>query len=263
VIPSPRAVLFDLFGTLVLPASAEARARALEPLGIDAKRPAHAWLTRGLASALLIEEAGLPFEAARDLLLVRDCDTVDDVARVLAARGGRAASDRALALTEAAWDALAPLDAVAPGALELLRALDERGVPLALVSNCDVFGRRTLLLSALEGWFDAVLLSCEVGRRKPDRRLFSAACAALSAVPEETVMIGDSWPHDVLAALHADVAAVWIAPSDEAAASAREALAQRRGTTARDAWGRLRSWHDRVTIARTLDEARAQLVSAA
>ena len=76
---------------------------------------------------------------------------------------------------------------------EGLAALRARGVRLACVTNKAArFTRPLLAATGLDGYFDAVVTSDEVGRRKPDPEPFLHACRALGAAPADTVVIGDS-----------------------------------------------------------------------
>ena len=79
------------------------------------------------------------------------------------------------------------------GVREGLAALRARGVRLACVTNKAArFTRPLLAATGLDGYFDAVVTSDEVGRRKPDPEPFLHACRALGAAPADTVVIGDS-----------------------------------------------------------------------
>jgi HAD superfamily hydrolase (TIGR01549 family) len=89
------------------------------------------------------------------------------------------------------------------GAAELLAQLDERRVPLALVSNGPNDMQRAALANlGVERHFRAVLISGDrdVARRKPDPRIFELACTALETMPQETVMVGDDPDSDIAGA---------------------------------------------------------------
>lgn len=73
-----------------------------------------------------------------------------------------------------------------------LRALRDRGVPVAVVSNVGFDIRPHFDAWELAGLVDAFVLSYEVGRCKPDPGIFLRACGALGVEPERTVMVGDS-----------------------------------------------------------------------
>ncbi|MFF5477673.1 HAD family hydrolase [Streptomyces sp. NPDC012935] len=73
--------------------------------------------------------------------------------------------------------------------LALLGDLRAAGRPIALVSNS--FGTGTYDGVELDAVADVVVISAEVGIRKPSRRIYSIACERLGIDPEEAVMIDD------------------------------------------------------------------------
>jgi HAD superfamily hydrolase (TIGR01509 family) len=83
-----------------------------------------------------------------------------------------------------------------PGALDLLAALRERGMPVAVASNSSrPFVERTLGgAGLLDGRFATVVTGDEVERPKPAPDLYLAACAALGASPDRCAALEDSAP---------------------------------------------------------------------
>ena len=80
-----------------------------------------------------------------------------------------------------------------PGAVTLLGALRERGVPVALASNSvATFVERALAGAGLTDAFDAILTADRVARPKPAPDVYLAAAEALGAVPERCVAMEDS-----------------------------------------------------------------------
>ena len=73
--------------------------------------------------------------------------------------------------------------------LALLGDLRAAGRPVALVSNS--FGTGTYDGVDLAAVADVVVISAEVGIRKPSRRIYAIACERLGVDPEEAVMIDD------------------------------------------------------------------------
>ena len=72
---------------------------------------------------------------------------------------------------------------------------------LALLTNgVPDLQRSKLAGSGLEPYFDAVVVSGEVGVGKPDPRLFALALDRLGVLPEEAVMVGNSLRSDVAGA---------------------------------------------------------------
>jgi HAD superfamily hydrolase (TIGR01509 family) len=91
-----------------------------------------------------------------------------------------------------------------PGALELLAAVRDAGVPVGLASNsARAFVERVLSVAGLlDGQFDTVVTAEDVERPKPAPDLYLAACAALGAAPGEAAALEDS-PIGVASALAA------------------------------------------------------------
>lgn len=80
-----------------------------------------------------------------------------------------------------------------PGALELVDALRDRGVPVALVSNsARDFVELALSTAGVGDRFDAVLTRDDVADGKPAPDLYLAACAALGAEPAAAVGLEDT-----------------------------------------------------------------------
>ena len=82
---------------------------------------------------------------------------------------------------------------------------------LALVTNGAPDLQREKTKGAnLARFFDAILISGEVGIGKPDCRIFELALEALGALPSETVMVGDSLTRDILGAQRAGLKGIWL-----------------------------------------------------
>jgi HAD superfamily hydrolase (TIGR01509 family) len=96
-------------------------------------------------------------------------------------------------LADAVYDSCALPEAWTPypDTVPTLRALRERGIRTAAVSNIGWDPRPVLAAHGLAGLFDTVVLSYEEGYRKPDPELFKTACSRLDADPARTLMVGD------------------------------------------------------------------------
>ncbi|MGW0146431.1 HAD family hydrolase [Streptomyces sp. NPDC003333] len=190
------AVLFDFSGTLFRVESteswlrgtlAEARrdlpedelleaARALEEMGALPGGAPPSWLPEEVASVWGARDTSEELHRAAYTGLSRQVPLPDERLHDLL-------YDRHMA--PAAW---APY----PDAGEVLRALRDRGVGVAVVSNIGWDLRPVFRTHGLDPYIDAYVLSFEHGVQKPDRRLFTVACEALGADPRDVVMVGDS-----------------------------------------------------------------------
>jgi putative hydrolase of the HAD superfamily len=93
----------------------------------------------------------------------------------------------------------------------LLEFLRQRNVPLAVITNGPADMQRAALQKVeIETYFKAVLVSGELGIRKPDARIFQTACEGLLVQPEYCLMAGDNLTADVEGAKSIGMQAVWI-----------------------------------------------------
>jgi HAD superfamily hydrolase (TIGR01549 family) len=83
------------------------------------------------------------------------------------------------------------------GIVELLVRLHARGVLLGVVANQPASVVARLAGLGIDRLFSHVGLSGVVGLRKPDPRLFLAACDALGVAPADCVMVGDRIDNDI------------------------------------------------------------------
>ena len=95
-------------------------------------------------------------------------------------------------------------------AAPLLQALQGRYRLAVLTNGAPAHQREKLHGSGLATYFEAVVVSGEVGVGKPDPRIFAAALAALAVAPSATVMVGDSIERDIVGAQAAGLRAVWL-----------------------------------------------------
>ena len=101
--------------------------------------------------------------------------------------------------------------AVKPGVRKVLRALSGR-FELGVISNAiSPWPRRFLELEGLDRYFSTIVISGEVGWRKPHKRIFEIALFKLGVRPEEAVHIGNSPEEDVLGARSAGMRAILVA----------------------------------------------------
>jgi putative hydrolase of the HAD superfamily len=76
-------------------------------------------------------------------------------------------------------------------ALPTIARLRTDGARLALVSNCSNSTRQIVDRLGFEELFDAVILSFELGVRKPDAAIYEAALDGVGATPAEALFVDD------------------------------------------------------------------------
>ena len=78
-----------------------------------------------------------------------------------------------------------------------LERLTRRGLKLAVISNWDERLRPLLRAVELDRFFDAMIISTEVGAHKPDLQIYAAALKALGMTPAEVLHVGDGRREDL------------------------------------------------------------------
>ncbi len=104
-----------------------------------------------------------------------------------------------------------------PGTQETLERLHSTGLRIGLLSNCPAWlgtsRRRVMEKLGIFKYFDAIILSGEVGVSKPEREVFEIAFRALDIEnPQQVIHVGDSPYSDVYGAENAGLIPVLFDP---------------------------------------------------
>ena len=177
---SPRAVLFDLAGTLLdtIADLADAANLALAELGRPARTQdeIHSFVGKGIPH------------------LVRRCMTEGTQA-------SEAEIEQAVAVFRRHYAQVNGVRTrIYPGVTDTLDAMRARGLRLAVVTNkAEAFTLPLLERMAIAHYFDTVISGDTLAVKKPDPAVVYLACARLGVSAAEALMIGDS-ANDALAA---------------------------------------------------------------
>jgi putative hydrolase of the HAD superfamily len=213
-LPRPRAVLFDLFHTLVsVPKPGGAFGPGLaEALGIP---HAHDELQRRYHDEDVLQRCLGRVRDPLDILrtLARGLDPTVSEERVAAALASRRRRFEH------------GLVAVEPAILAALDRLRAAGIRTALVSDAGFDDVESWPASPLRSRLDAVVFSCEVGVRKPDRRIYERALAAVGARAPDALFVGDGGSDELRGARAAGMSSILVT---RLAVAAPEVLAARR-----------------------------------
>lgn len=192
-----KAVLFDFSGTLLRAESTESWLRgALASVELSLPEEEVGRLVAALErvgaqpGGRSGTSAAVPPELA-GLWAVRDESTVAHRAVYLALAGLVDLPGTGLAEALYARHMLPQAWLVYPDAHAVLAGLRQRGVAVGVVSNIGWDLRPVLRAHGLDALVDTYALSFEHGVRKPDARLFAAACATLGVAGPDTLMVGD------------------------------------------------------------------------
>lgn len=213
--PRYRALLFDLCDTLI-----HFDAERLPLIEID-NRP-----TRSTALVIyqaLAAPASIPFDTFYAALLAvtdeiatarerdhREVTSHERFRRVLTRLGAKTGPEVADRLVAAHMTRLADALVLPPYHREILETLGKTH-RLAIVSNFDHAPTVYDLLKRdrIESSFDVVVISGELGWRKPHRLIFETALERLGVSADQALFVGDNFEMDVLGASQAGIAAVW------------------------------------------------------
>jgi putative hydrolase of the HAD superfamily len=193
-----RAVVFDLFGTLVPEFDRDAFHGAVREMadivGADRERFLEAW------NATAVDRQTGMFR------------TVEANVRSICAELAVSPPDEAI---ERALDARLALYRTMfhprVGAMEMLRAVKERSYDTALVSMCAPDAPAMWRASEMAPYIDVEVFSSEVGLRKPDPMIYQVATDGLGVEPEACLYVGDGAYGELRGATEVGMAAYLIA----------------------------------------------------
>ena len=103
-----------------------------------------------------------------------------------------------------------------PDATETLAEFRRRGVAMALVTNGAAEAQRGKIARwELGGYFDHIQIEGEAGFGKPEDQAYHHALQALGAAPHETWMVGDNLEWEVAAPQRLGIFSIWFDPYRE------------------------------------------------
>lgn len=116
-------------------------------------------------------------------------------------------------ITEMYLNLYPSLNIAVDGVHSVLEKLSDK-FQLGMITNgsTEVQNRKTNGIG-IKDFFECIIISDEIGCRKPDPRIFETARKLLSREPEECMHIGDSYNSDVIGAKNAGFFACWINPN--------------------------------------------------
>jgi putative hydrolase of the HAD superfamily len=183
----PRAVLFDLYNTLVPGGTAEERTAVAAAMGTDL----------GVDSEIYVSL----YQATYPQRILGTFGDLEATVRTLAIRAGAtptqaavrlAATRRQTMIRKLLWPSAATL-----AALDALRA---NGWRLGLVTNCSAETPELWKRTPLASRFDAVGFSCELGVAKPEPGIYLAVCSFLDVAPVDCLYVGDGADNELAGA---------------------------------------------------------------
>jgi putative hydrolase of the HAD superfamily len=196
--PAFQAVVFDFFGTLT---------RSVR------RGPQHAEIARGLGcdpdAVLSVLDRTFHVRARGQL-----GSAVNTLRWVTEQAGGHPRTAQLQAAVPARVSALKADTRLRPDAESVLRAIKQRGLRTALISDCTHELPAFLPSLPIAPLLDVNVFSVEVGRCKPDPMIYLEACWRLQVAPEECLYIGDGGSRELTGAAAVGMTAVRLAAAD-------------------------------------------------
>ena len=107
---------------------------------------------------------------------------------------------------------------VTASAVKAVRDAKRLGYMIGLASNTlrsSRIRRQSLRQAGIEHAFSAVVLSSEIGFRKPHPMFFEILLRRIGVPADHVIFVGDTWHKDVLAPIESGMRAVWVANSNK------------------------------------------------
>ncbi len=164
----------------------------------------------------------------------REFNSMDLIRKIARRMGHELTREQSLELAWLWYEPLSKCATVENGVLEMLPRLQQAGMKMGIISNTFIPGEvldRHLLDKGLLDFFPVRVYSCNVGFRKPDRKIFRIALKQLGLDPDETMFVGDSIIADIQGANKAGLVSVLKDPVDYNADSATKPRCRIRNLT--------------------------------
>ena len=98
------------------------------------------------------------------------------------------------------------------GAIELLEYLQPKYNMYILSNGFKELQSRKMQTAGIDKYFDALILSDDIGVNKPHRKLYEHAMQTTASTPQESLMIGDMFDTDIIGAANFGIDSIYYNP---------------------------------------------------
>lgn len=170
-----KAVIFDMYETLIT-----------------------LWHSQPYMGRQMAEDAGIPEPVFREIWDTTDADraigklSFDEVIRRILEVNHRYSEELYSKIVERRYASKADsFEHLHPEIIPMLDSLKARGIKIGLITNCFLEEKEVIEKSVLYPYFDAPYMSCVVGLKKPNKKIFEMCVEELGVKPEECLYCGD------------------------------------------------------------------------
>jgi putative hydrolase of the HAD superfamily len=190
-----KAVIFDLFGTLVPSFSTREYRQVVQKMATLVSAPPETFWRMWIS---VLDESLLGIIPGPELKIKYLCQKL----------GVPVEENRVLEAGQMfmAYETLNMV--VRPGAVEVITQLKSRGLKIGLITDCSSEGVILWKETPLAPLFDTAVFSCTAGLRKPDPRIYQMAADGLKVPLESCIYIGDGGSNELSGASRVGMKAV-------------------------------------------------------
>lgn len=192
-----KAVIFDLFGTLVDSFSRREYEEVLGTMAEEIGAPREAFLAAWYATS-------------RQRAVGAHKSIAENVEMIAARMGIEAGAEQVAAAVQVRTDFVRRAMAPRTDAVETLRRLKEMGLKIGLISDCSPEVPLVWRETELAPLVDVALFSPDCGCKKPDARIYEMASEGLGVEAGECIYVGDGGSCELSGATAAGMRAVLI-----------------------------------------------------
>ena len=145
------------------------------------------------------------------VIMTQPTATAEEAVRVVESLVGQM-SDEARTAVIQLWTDQCSAPTALPGAVEAVESIKQMDLKIGLLSDIWTpyyIGVEQAIPNVVTA-ADAIILSCLSGRRKPDLHNFELVCSELDLAPEEIIMVGDTYTHDIAPAIESGMKTIWV-----------------------------------------------------
>ncbi len=197
-----KAVIFDLFGTLIENFTRSEYESILAEMAAILKAPPNGFLRLWLDS--FFERTTGVHKTQRE--------SIEYICRTLDIEVSESQVAHALRVRQ---DYTARSVKPRPGSVEVLKQLKSEGYKTALISDCTCEIPNVWDVTPFAPLFDVTVFSCKAGVKKPDPRIYHIATEQLGVVTHDCLYVGDGSSRELTGALQVGMHPVLIRVPDE------------------------------------------------